>query len=222
MTEAVMHGRALATGPRTPSEPQKLRAAEGRKMRAIKPFVVNRQGRLVFPSNFFPELDFTVFDTLEQFEAVIARDYESKALTGTDIFERIQSGAYPSRHELLRDLALNLLWVNLYAITMYVKRPTRWRDVPRGRDDVFLQVMTPWEDGERKVAAVERAYRALPARWNATEEDAIFAELFGLFRHRRHHASELPAIPPTVREALSEPGNRSYRMEQHDPDHPVF
>ena len=27
----------------------------------MKPFVVNRLGRLVFPSNFFPELDFTVW-----------------------------------------------------------------------------------------------------------------------------------------------------------------
>ena len=31
----------------------------------MKPFVVNRHGRLVFPSNFFPELDFTVFETLD-------------------------------------------------------------------------------------------------------------------------------------------------------------
>jgi 3-oxoacyl-[acyl-carrier-protein] synthase-3 len=188
----------------------------------MKPFVVNRHGRLVFPSNFFPELDFTVFDTLEQFEAVITRDYESKAPTGTDIFERIQSGAYPSRHELLRDLALNLLWVNRYAITMYVKQPTRWRDAPRARDDVFVQVMTPWEDGERKVAAVETAYRALPARWNAKTEDAIFDELFGLFRYRRHHATELPPIPLTLKAALRDRGNRIYQIRRHDPDFPFF
>ena len=188
----------------------------------MKPFVVNRQGRLVFPSNFFPDLDFSVFDTLEQFEAVITRDYESKAPTGSAILERIQAGAYPSRHELLRDLALNLMWVNRYAITMFVKRPTRWRDVPRARDDVFVQVLTPWEDGERKVLAVETAYRALPARWNATTEDAIFDELFGLFRHRRYHATDLPPIPPTVQEALRDGGNRTYRMQRHDPDFPVF
>lgn len=188
----------------------------------MKPFVVNRQGRLVFPSNFFPELDFTVFDTLEQFEAVITRDYESKAPTGSDIVERIQSGAYPSRHELLRDLALNLLWVNRYAITMFVKRATRWRDVPRARDDVFVQVLTPWEDGERKVAAVETAYRSLPARWNATTEDAIFDALFGLFRYRRHHATDLPPIPPTLKEALRDRGNRTYLIQRHDPEFPVF
>src|SRR5437879_10178509 len=32
-----------------------------------------------------------------------------------------------------------------YAMTMYDKRPTRWRDVPRRRDDVFLPVFTPWD-----------------------------------------------------------------------------
>jgi len=188
----------------------------------MKPFVVNRLGRLVFPCNFFPELDFTVFDTLEQFEAVIARDFETKAPTGTDILQRIESKAYPTRHELLRDLALNLLWVNRYAITMFVKRPTRWRDAPRGKDDVFLPVMTPWEDGERKVAAVERAYRTLPARWNGKTEDAIFAALFGLFRHRRHHATDLPAIPPSVKEALSTPSRQVYQLRHHDPDFKVF
>ena len=188
----------------------------------MKPFVVNRLGRLVFPCNFFPELDFTVFDTLEQFEAVIARDFETKAPTGSDILQRIESQAYPTRHELLRDLALNLLWVNRYAITMFVKRPTRFRDAPRAKDDVFLPVMTAWEDGERKVAAVERAYRALPARWNARTEDAIFAELFGLFRYRRHHATELLAIPPTVKEALGDPSSQVYRVRHHAPDYQVF
>ena len=32
----------------------------------MKPFVVNRYGRIVFPYNFFPALDFNVFETLEQ------------------------------------------------------------------------------------------------------------------------------------------------------------
>src|SRR2546427_104691 len=44
----------------------------------MKPFVVNRYGRIVFPFNFFPELDFSIFQTLEQFAAVIKRDFEEK------------------------------------------------------------------------------------------------------------------------------------------------
>ena len=53
----------------------------------MKPFVVNRYGRIVFPYNFIPELDFSVFETLEQFAAVIRRDFEDKAPTEADIVD---------------------------------------------------------------------------------------------------------------------------------------
>jgi 3-oxoacyl-[acyl-carrier-protein] synthase-3 len=188
----------------------------------VKPFVVNRQGRLVFPANFFGELDFTVLDTLEQFTAVIERDFEAKAPTGTDILHRVESGSYPSRFELLRDLGQNLFWVNRYSMTMFDKRPTRWRDVPRHRDDVFLPVLTPWEDRERKVAAVDSAYQELPTRWAADTEDRVFALLFDVFRHKLHHATELPAIKPTVAEFLAQPDALTFVMPDHDPDHHVF
>src|SRR5437773_5575483 len=104
----------------------------------MKPFVINRYGRIVFPFNFFPALDFSVFETLDQFAAVIKRDFEEKAPTEVDIVARVDARAYNGRYDLLRDLALNLFWVNRYAMTMYEKRPMRWRDVPRQRDDVFL------------------------------------------------------------------------------------
>jgi 3-oxoacyl-[acyl-carrier-protein] synthase-3 len=188
----------------------------------MKPFVVNRHGRMVFPSNFFPELDFSVFETLDQFAAVIRRDFEAKAPTGTDILNRVEAGEYSDRYQLLRDVALNLSWVNRYAMTMYDKRPTRWRDVPRHRDDVFLPALTPWEEGERKVAAVESAYRELPAAQDAETEDRIFRMLFDIFSHRRHHATELPAIKPTVAEFLADPGNRTFHLKAHDPDFPVY
>ncbi|MFL5301290.1 MAG: 3-oxoacyl-ACP synthase III family protein [Anaeromyxobacteraceae bacterium] len=187
----------------------------------MKPFVVNSHGRLVFPSNFFPELDFTVFQTLDQFEAVIKRDFEAKAPTGRGIMERAQSNGYANRYELLRDLALGALWVNRYAITMYVKRPTRWRDVPRSRDDVFLPVLTTWNDSEQKVAAAEAAYRKLPVAWDAKKEDAIFESLFDIFRHRRHRALELKPLLPTVKEALADPKGLTYALPKYDPDYPV-
>ena len=94
----------------------------------MKPFVINRYGRIVFPFNFFPALDFSVFETLDQFAAVIKRDFEEKAPTETDIVARVDARAYNGRYDLLRDLALNLFWVNRFALTMYEKRPTRWRD----------------------------------------------------------------------------------------------
>ena len=188
----------------------------------MKPFVINRHGRLVFPSNFLPELDFSVLPDLEALDAVIARDFEAKTPTGTDILERVESGAYRTRKDLVRDVALNLVWVNRYAMTMYEKRPARWRDVPRRRDDVFLPVLTPWEEGERKVLAVATAYDALEAGPDPEAEERIFRMLFDIFAHRRHHATELPAIKPTVAEILDDPGALTFCLPDHDPDYPVF
>jgi len=108
----------------------------------------------------------------------------SWAPTGADLLARAESGAYHGRYELLRDVALNLLWVDRYAITMYARRPTRWRDVARQRDDVFLPALTPWLEGERKVSAIEACYASLPATWDAEAEDRIFRILFDVFRHR--------------------------------------
>lgn len=188
----------------------------------MKPFEVDSYGRLFFPSNFFPDLDFTVFETLDQLEAVIRRDFEAKAPTGTDILTRAESNGYESRSELLRDLTFNLTWVNRYAMTMYEKRPTRWRDVPRHRDDVFLPILTPWIEGERKIAAVEAAYRRLGPTWDAAAEDRVFEILFEVFRNRKHHATELPAIKPTVAEILADPGNQTFHLPSHDPDYHLY
>lgn len=73
-----------------------------------KPFVLNSHGHIVFPFNFLPDLDFTIFDSLEQFSAVIKRDFEEKAPTEADIVARLRDGKYAGRYELLRDLALDL------------------------------------------------------------------------------------------------------------------
>jgi 3-oxoacyl-[acyl-carrier-protein] synthase III len=54
----------------------------------LKPFVINSHGRIVFPGNFFPELDFSVFKTLKQFAAVIRRDFGEKAFTDVEIAGR--------------------------------------------------------------------------------------------------------------------------------------
>ncbi|MEX2291661.1 MAG: 3-oxoacyl-[acyl-carrier-protein] synthase III C-terminal domain-containing protein [Mycobacteriales bacterium] len=188
----------------------------------MQPFVLNARGRVVFPSNFLPQLDFSVIQDEEQLSRVIRRDFESKAPTGTDILERIQRGRYADRHALMRDMALNLFWAYRYALTMYDKRPTRWRDVPRHRDDVYLPTFRAWQDGDAKVAAVEQAYAALPPAWDADAEDRIFTLLFGVFRHRRHHATEMPAGKPTVAEALADPRNQTWRLPTYDPDHPRF
>jgi len=188
----------------------------------MQPFVVNRHERIVFPSNFIPQLDLSVMDSLEQLDSVIRRDFEVKAPTGTDILKRVEGGAYSSRYELMRDLALNLFWTNRFSMTLYEKRPTRWADVPRTRADVFLPILTPWEDGDRKVAAVKDAYATLPPTWDREVEDRIFGNLFDVFGHRKHHASDLPTIKPTVAEMLSDPTNLTFRLPSYDPDFPVY
>ncbi|MDQ1709196.1 MAG: 3-oxoacyl-[acyl-carrier-protein] synthase [Frankiaceae bacterium] len=188
----------------------------------MQPIVVNRHGRLVFPSNFIPELDLSVMNSLEQLDGAIRRDFEVKAPTGTDIAARVDAGEYTGRYELLRDLALNLFWTNRFALTLYEKRPTRWADVSRTRREVYLPILTPWVDGDRKIAAVQRAYDSLPPTWDEAVEERIFGVLFDVFGHRKHHAGELPAIKPTVAEILSDPTNLTFRLNSYDADFPIY
>jgi 3-oxoacyl-[acyl-carrier-protein] synthase III len=185
-------------------------------------FTLNRHGRLVFPSSIMPQLDFSTMESLDQLDHVIRRDFETKAPTGTDILDKARTRAYDNRYVLMRDMALNLFWANRFSITMYDKRPTRWADVPRSRTDVFLPVLEPWEEGETKVAAVESAYPTLPPRWDGEVEDRIFAVLFDVFANRKHHATTLPAVKPTVAEFLNDAGNLTFRLPHYDPDYPVY
>src|SRR5712664_541002 len=99
----------------------------------MKPFVINRYGRMVFPSNFFPNLDFSVFETLDQFAAVIRRDFEEKAPSEADIVSRLESSAYRGRYDLLRDLALVLRRDNRDAPTTEAKRVSQKRSSARSR-----------------------------------------------------------------------------------------
>ena len=188
----------------------------------MQPFELNRHGRIVFPSNFFPDLDFSTMTSVEQLDAVIRRDFETKAPTVSEILSRHAQGVYRTKVDLMRDMALNLFWANRFAITMFDKRPTRWSDVPRNRDDVYMPVLTPWPDSETKTAQVSDAYRALPAGWDDPAEDRIFETLFDVFGARKHIASGLPTVKPTVAELISDPSNRTMRLGAYNPDFPRF
>jgi len=179
---------------------------------------LNKHGKIVFPANCFPDLDFSTLESLEQLEAVIQRDFDAKAPTGTDILERIKTGTYKTKFELMRDMALNLFWANRFKITMYDVQPTRWADVPRHRDDVFVPIQTPWQDRETKVSAVFSAYPNLAAQWDDEAEDSIFEILFDVFGHRRNHATKLSAVVPTVADLLSDPTHQTLRLNRYDPD----
>jgi 3-oxoacyl-[acyl-carrier-protein] synthase III len=188
----------------------------------MKPFIINRHGRLVLPSNFFPEIDFSRLNTLEQFAAVVKRDFDQKAPAGPELVQRVEARSYQSRYELLRDLGLHLFWMNRYAITMYEKRPVAWRHVPKKRDDLFIPVVKPWPDGARKVAAVQAEFNRLPATGNTDAEYRIFTRLFDVYSNRRHHATELPAIKPTVAEIMEDPSNLTFHIALYDPDFSTF
>jgi 3-oxoacyl-(acyl-carrier-protein) synthase III len=188
----------------------------------LKAFTVNRHDKLVLPGNFFPEINFSGLDTLEQLAAVVKRDFEEKAPTGADLLERIASRAYPNRYALLRDFALHLFWVNRFSMTMYEQRPMAWRYVPKKRTDVFMPVIAPWKDAERKAAAVWAEYARLPSAWSEEVEYRIFTPLFDIFSNRRHHATELPAINPSVREMLEESTNLAFHIAVYDPDFTTY
>ena len=188
----------------------------------MDPFELNSHGKIVFPSNCFPDLDFSTFESLEQLAAVIKRDFDSKAPTGTAILERIQSGGYQTKFELMRDMALNLFWANRYKMTMYEVLPTRWADVPRNRKDVFIPIQTPWADRDTKVSAVKSAFPDLPAQWDEEVESSIFEVLYDVFAHRRNHATELSAIVPTVADLVADPDNQTLRLNRYDPDFPRY
>src|SRR5579864_3958150 len=172
----------------------------------LKPFILNRHNRIVFPCNFFPELDFSIFETLAQFTQVIRRDFGEKAFTEEEILSRLRGEGYANRYELCRELALNLFWVNRYVLTMYEKRPTRWADLPRHRNDIFLPVYKP-RNATGLVATIEAGYLGLPVMWDEETEDKSFRLLLDVFRNKQGAGGEFRGIKPTVDEILSDPKN---------------
>lgn len=166
----------------------------------MQSFELNRNGKIVFPSNFFPDLDFSAFTSVEHLDAVIRRDFDTKAPSVSEILSRSAQGVYKSKFELMRDMALSGFWANRFALTMFDKKPTRWSDVPRNRDDIYMPTLTPWPEAADRMAAVQSAYRELPAAWDESAENLIFARLFNVFGSRRHIADR---YPPSSRRSSS-------------------
>jgi len=188
---------------------------------SVKPFVMNRYGRMVFPCNFFPELDFSVFQTLQQFNTAIRRDFGEKAPTEAEIVARVQAGHYQNRYEVCRDMALNLFWAQRYVLTMYEKRPTRWGDLPRNRSDIFLGLYKP-RDAAGPTSAIEAGYNTLPTMCDEEAEDKSFRMLLDVMRNKQGSAGEFRALRPTVSEILSDPKNKTYRLLSYDRDFPGY
>lgn len=187
----------------------------------MKRFIVNRHGRIVFPFNFLPDLDFSVFDTLEQFELVVTRDFDKKAPSEAEIKARLESDAYRSRYELLQDLALYLRNINRYALTMYEKRPTRWEDVPRRRDDVFMPTLQLSTDVERVAAALESAYHKAASGKDRYVEDKVYEILLDVYRCGVG-AAEASPLHRTVGEHVEDRDACAYQLIHYDPDFPGY
>jgi 3-oxoacyl-[acyl-carrier-protein] synthase III len=187
----------------------------------VKSFVLDRYGRIVFPFNFVPELDFSIFDTLEDFEAVVRRDFEDKARSEAEIVADLEAGAYRERYWLLRDLAGHLFWSDRYAMTMYERRPMRWRDVPRQRADVFLPRLVD-VDIASTVEALHTGYRRLPSGRDERTEDVVFGVLLEVFRGRQTAGVGIEALNPTVGEALGRPDTLVCRLLDYAPDYPGY
>ncbi len=183
----------------------------------LKPFVINSHGRIVFPGNFFHRAGLFCFQNPQ----TICSRYPARlrrAPTDVEIAASLQAGEYKSRYDLCRDLVLNRFWVNRYTFTMYEKRPTRWGDLPRLRDDVFLPVYKP-RDASTIATAIEAGYWALPPSWDEELEDRSFAILLNVFRNRLSAGGELRPVRFTVSEALAEPTNRTRHLLAYDPDY---
>ncbi len=187
----------------------------------MKEFVINQHGRIVLPFNFFPEMDFSSIETLDHLKTIITRDFSEKAPSEKDITERVSAGKYKSRYELCRDLALNLYWVNRYALTMYEERPTRWADLARHREDVFLPLCKPW-DSARSAAAIQDGYSLLRNQWEFETEDEIFDLLLNGFRSKPSAGGDLRPLQPTVAELLASPKAKTFRLAKYDPDYPGY
>ena len=190
----------------------------------MKPFVVNRHGRLVFPSNFFPELDFSVFETLEQLDAVITRDFEAKAPTGTDILARVEAGGY-------RDAVRAAARPRAQPV---LGQPLRDDDVREAPDAVARRAAParrrlpagPQAVGGRR-AQDRRGRRACYARSSRPGTRAprtrIFRILFDVFRHKqapRHRAARRSSRPWP--RCSPSPANLTFCLAAHDPDYPGY
>ena len=160
----------------------------------MKEFVINNHGRIVLPFNFFPEMDFSVIETLEHLKTVITRDFGEKAPSEKDMMERVNAGKYKSRYELCRDLALNLYWVNRYALTMYEERPTRWADLPRQPRRCLpspLQAMGFGPCGRGHSGWLQRS---CATSGKIETEDEIFGLLLNGFRSKPSAGGDLRAL----------------------------
>ena len=179
---------------------------------SVKPFVINRYGRMVFPCNFFPELDFSVFQTLHQFNSVIRRDFGEKAPTETEIVARVAGGALSeplrglpgSGAEPVLGAALRTDHVREAsdALGRFASAPQRYFSWP-----MYKPRDSAGSDGGHRSGLPPTA-----AMWDEETEDKSFRMLLDVLRNKQGSGGEFRALRPTVAEILSDPKNQTYRL----------
>jgi hypothetical protein len=87
---------------------------------------------------------------------------------------------------------------------------------------VFLVGFFVWFAMYKATANDVRVANGEPLFEKTEVEDRIFGVLFDVFGHRKHHATDLPTIKPTVAQILSDPTNLTFRLPSYDPDFPVY
>src|SRR5438477_7008271 len=199
------------------------RLAEGRPVThtqgaRVKRFIVNRHGRIVFPFNFLPRLDFSAFDARASFEAAIKRDFMDKAPNGAQIRERIRQKFYRTRRALLTDIARHLRSLHRYTMTMYEKRPTRWADVPRRRDDVYWPSLRHTAADDALAVELDDGYRDVDAGEDRETEDRTYAMLIAAYRAATRACIEAITFHPTVADRLAAPAAAAYHSREFAPD----
>ena len=140
-----------------------------------------------------------------------------------EILQRVETGSYPTRYALMRDVALNLFWVNRFALTMYEKRPTRWarraadprRRVPAGRDS-HGRTATARSPQSRRPTPCCRPPGTPRRRIGSSQCCSTCSATASTTR------PTLPAIKPTVAEILAAARSLTFRLPAYDPDYPVY
>ena len=192
---------------------------------AMRPFVINGHGRSSSrrtSSRSWTSRSSRPWSSSKRWSR---RDFEAKAPTGTEILDARRVGRVRlARYELLRDLALNLVWV----------QPLRDDDVREAADPLARRAAPP----RRRLPAAPDALGGRRAQGRGRRR-GVRAPPADVGRARPRTASSRPALrrlPPQAAprdrapadqadrgaRSLADPANLTFCLPSHDPDYPTY
>lgn len=165
-----------------------------------------------YAPSFFPELDVSGVDSVADLEEIINRDFAAKAPTASDVTDRIASGGYGSRYDLLRDVTRYLYWAHRQFLTLYTLRPCRWEDLPTDDPEARLPVVTRSDAASKLAKLIATAFEHLPSRWPGNAEGAALRLLLEPLASVGYDAARMPCVLPSLDMALSDTQNVALRV----------